>query len=160
MEVLTSPALAGSIPADLQSLSSRQRRLVGAVVAVCAAGLLGVAAWLTPSSAGIGTHEQLMLPECGWITLMDMPCPTCGMTTAFAYAAEGQLWTSFLTQPLGSLLAISTAMALLVGIHVAVTGSRLGSLLTRLWGRRSGWIIALLIVVSWMYKVLSHKGMI
>ncbi|MCZ6836631.1 MAG: DUF2752 domain-containing protein [Planctomycetota bacterium] len=136
----------------------RHRRIVGALVAICAAGILGLAAWLTPSTEGIGTHQQMGLPECGWVTLMDLPCPTCGMTTSFAFAAEGDMFTSFKTQPLGAMLAIATAMSFLVGSFVALTGSRVGSMFSRLWGRWSGWIIAGLIVVAWIYKVISYKG--
>lgn len=101
-----------------------------------------------------------MLPECGWITIFDLPCPTCGMTTAFSHAANGNLPASFLTQPLGALLALATAIAFLSGMFVAFTGSRIGSMFGRLWTYRTGWIIAGLVVVSWGYKVLSYKGVI
>ena len=67
---------------------------------------------------------------------------TCGMTTAFAHAANGDLLASFLTQPLGMLLSLATAMAALVGWYVVATGSRVGVLLGRLWGMKSGWILA------------------
>ena len=63
--------------------------------------------------------------ECGWITAMNLPCPTCGMTTAFAHAANGDMLASLGTQPLGFVLAIATAMSLLLGTYVAATGSRL-----------------------------------
>lgn len=119
-----------------------------------------VATMLSPSEKGLGTHQQLMLPECGWITIFDLPCPTCGMTTAFSHAANGNLPASFLTQPLGALLALATAIAFLSGMFVAFTGSRIGSMFGRLWTYRTGWIIAGLVVVSWGYKVLSYKGVI
>ena len=44
---------------------------------------LVIAAALSPSNAGHGTHRQLGLPACGWQTNMGLPCPTCGMTTSF-----------------------------------------------------------------------------
>ncbi len=141
-------------------LHSRQRRGLGFLVALGSGSLLTVAALLSPSEKGLGTHEQLKLPECGWITIFDLPCPTCGMTTAFSHAADGNLLASFHTQPMGSLLALSTAIAFLAGMYVTFTGSRIGSMFGRLWTYRTGWIIAGLVVVSWGYKVLSYKGVI
>ena len=146
-------------PAEASS-SGRVRRLIGAAVAIACAGVLGVAAWLEPSAGGLGTHESLGLPPCGWITTMDLPCPTCGMTTAFAHAADGRLLAAFHAQPLGALLALATAMALLAGAHVALTGSRLERVLARLWGRRAGWVLAGVVVGAWLYKVITYKGLL
>ena len=140
--------------------SPNTRRLLAAAVGLGCAMVLGLAAWMTPSPTGMGTHEQLGLPRCGWIAMMDMPCPTCGMTTAFAHAAHGQFWQSFLSQPMGFLLAIATAMALLVCVHTAITGSRLPRVFLKLWGVRSGWLLAGLIVAGWAFKIASHKGWI
>lgn len=158
MEVASPPIASRAVHPDLGLDATRRRRLIGLVVALAAGGILGIAAWLTPSTQGLGTHRQMGLPECGWITLMDMPCPSCGMTTSFAFAADGDLLSSFTTQPLGSLLAIATAMAFLVGAFVALTGSRVASMFSRLWGRWSGWVITGVILAAWIYKVLSHNG--
>lgn len=136
------------------------RRLIAAVVAATAATILGVAAWMTPSPTGLGTHRTLNLPPCGWIAVADLPCPTCGMTTAFAHAADGNLIASFHAQPMGFMLAIAVAVTLLVSVQVAITGSRLGWIFTRLWGRRSGWALALLVIAAWAYKIASYKGWI
>lgn len=160
MDTVTTITTPEIIPDRRIRLHSRQRRVMGAIVALGSGSLLMVAAILSPSEEGLGTHQQLMLPECGWITIFDLPCPTCGMTTAFSHAADGNLLASFLTQPLGSLLALATAIAFLSGMYVAFTGSRIGSMFGRLWTYRTGWIIAGLVVVSWGYKVLSYKGVI
>ncbi len=136
------------------------RRLVGAVVVVCAAAVLGVAAFLDPSPAGLGTHTSLNLPGCTWIAIMDVPCPTCGMTTAFAHAANGDLAASLYTQPLGFLLAIVTAGALLVGAYVVWTGSRVAAMFGALWGRSTGWWLGGLAVGAWGFKILTYKGII
>lgn len=82
------------------------------------------------------------------------------MTTAFAQAANGDLWQSFRAQPLGFILAICTAMTALVCIHVVVTGSRLGGTMSRLWGRRMAWTLAFAVVAAWGYKIAQHKGWI
>ncbi len=147
-------------PPRTRTGSERVRRLVGVIVAGGGGSLLGVAARLDPSPDGLGTHEQLNLPTCGWISLMDVPCPTCGMTTAFAHAADGHLLTGFAAHPLGLVLAIATAMALLIGLYVAATGSRVGAVLGRLWGPRTGWLLAALVLASWAYKVVSYTGVL
>ena len=136
------------------------RRLIGAVVAVGCAGVLALAAWMEPAANGLGTHESLGLPPCGWIVTMDLPCPTCGMTTAFAHAADGHLLAAFHAQPFGGLMSLATAMALLVGAHVALTGSRVERVLKRLWGRRTGWVLVGVIVLAWLYKVITYKGLL
>jgi hypothetical protein len=138
--------------------SSTGRRLIAAGLAVCSAVVLGVAAWLPASPTGLGTHQALNLPPCGWIAIADLPCPTCGMTTAFAHAADGNLLASFHAQPLGFLLAIATALTFLASLHVCVTGSRLGSVFARLWGWWTGWFIAAMVLLAWGYKILSYKG--
>jgi len=143
------PAIAAS--------STALRRLVGAGVAVGATGVLGVAAWLDPSPEGLGTHSQLSLPPCGWILTMDLPCPTCGMTTAFAYAADGNLVGSFIAQPMGALLAVATAIALLVGTYTVATGSPVAALFARLWGRRAAWLLGTAFVAAWVYKIVAYK---
>ena len=134
------------------------RRCWGAAVAVAAAALLGVASWLTPAEAGLGTHEQLNMPSCLWIGMADMPCPSCGMTTAFAHAADGHLLASFLTQPLGFLLALGTAMALLLGSFVAVTAAPVHRPLAGLVRPRTGWLVLAMALAAWGYKVLSYRG--
>lgn len=136
------------------------RRLVGAAVAVAAAGVLGLAASLDPSPTGLGTHTSLNLPGCTWIVIMDLPCPTCGMTTAFAHAANGDLPASLYTQPLGFLLAIAIGSALLIGTYVAWTGSRVASMFGALWGRSTGWWLSGLAVGAWGFKILTYKGII
>ena len=142
------------------SASTAFRRIAGALVAFGAAVILGLAAYLTPAEAGLGTHEQLNLPACAWVTLMDVPCPTCGMTTAFAHAANGDLLAAGLTQPLGLLLALGTAMALLLGTYVALTGSPIAGMLGRYFTARTAWLLAALALAAWLYKVLSHRGLL
>ncbi len=141
----------------LAASSSTLLRLVGGGVAAVSAFLLGVAAWLDPSPAGLGTHSQLSLPPCGWIMTMDLPCPTCGMTTAFAHAADGNLVGSFVAQPMGAVLAVATAIALLVGTYTVATGSRVAALFGRLCNRRAAWLFGTAFVAAWIYKIIAYK---
>lgn len=133
------------------------RRLIGAAVALGAAGILGLAAWLEPSSSGLGTHSRLGMPPCGWIAMVDVPCPSCGMTTAFAHAADGNIVAAVRAQPMGGVLAVAVAMALLVGAYTAATGSRVAVLFTRLWGRRAVWALGLGLLGAWVFKIVIYK---
>lgn len=153
------PRVTGGAMGAGPATGTLRHRLCGLAVALAAAGVLGLAAWFEPAEGGLGTHEQLNLPSCGWIVIMDLPCPTCGMTTAFAHAAEGNLLASARTQPLGFVLAVITAMALLLGTYVAVTGSRIGASVVGLWGRHTGWVVAGAVLAAWGYKIVVYKGM-
>ncbi len=152
------PIIAPSNSAATGSLM--RRRLIAGIVVLATATVLGIAAYLEPSPEGLGTHMQLNMPDCGWMVTMDLPCITCGMTTAFAHAANGNLLASFATQPLGAVLAVVTAMMFLVSSYVTLTGSQVGSVFGRLWGRGAGWILALSATAAWIYKILAYKGLI
>ena len=141
-----------------EAWARRRRHILGLVVALCAAGILTVAAVLEPAAEGLGTHSKAGLPECGWIVMFGIPCPTCGMTTAFAHAANGDVIAAVGAQPLGGLLAIAVAIAFIVGAYVAITGSRVGTVLGRLWGSRTAWLLGALLLLSWVYKIAVYRG--
>jgi hypothetical protein len=77
------------------------------VSAIVVAVTLGIAAWLTPSEQGLGTHQQLGLPPCTLRILAGIRCPSCGMTTSWSYMMHGQVLRSFQTNVGGALLALS-----------------------------------------------------
>lgn len=136
-------------------------RTLGAIVLGGSGTVLGIAAGLDPVDRGIGTHVQLGMPECGWIVAMDLPCPTCGMTTAFSFAADGNLLASATAQPLGAILAVGTAMAAVGGAWTLATGSRaFGRLASMWWTSRTGWIAGAAVLVAWAYKMAAHRGLI
>lgn len=109
-----------------------------------------------PSQAGHGSHMQLGLPPCGWVVAFDKPCPTCGMTTAVAYAVRGEILSSFITQPAGMVFALSMAMSFWLCGYVAMTGSALGRLVGReVFRPRILWGLGALILVSWAYKFVT-----
>jgi hypothetical protein len=63
--------------------------------------LVALSAWLNPSSGGVGTHTQLHLPPCGVLLVFGKPCPSCGMTTAFAWMVRGRVLRALSIQPAG-----------------------------------------------------------
>lgn len=77
-------------------------------MALSALGLVAVfvvACRLRPDPRGFGTHTQLGLPSCAFKVVTGTPCPTCGMTTSFAWFVRGRLDRSWRANPAGSLLA-------------------------------------------------------
>jgi hypothetical protein len=75
------------------------------LAALALAGVLGVARWLEPDPKGFGTHTQLGLPPCYFAQVTGQLCPSCGMTTAFAWFARGRLDQAWRANPAGCLLA-------------------------------------------------------
>lgn len=133
-------------------------RVVALSVAMVCALWLGVAAWLTPSEAGHGTHTQLGMPPCAWAVALDAPCATCGMTTAFAYAAEGRILTSAHTQPFGMLLAVAASVVFWAGLYQGLTGARLDSIAGRLFRGRVLIGMGVLFLAAWGYKLMTWNG--
>jgi Protein of unknown function (DUF2752) len=71
-------------------------------------GLLVVARSLEPDPRGFGTHTQLGLPHCAFLTVTGRLCPSCGMTTSFAWLTRGRVDLSWQANPAGCLYALLT----------------------------------------------------
>jgi len=69
-------------------------------------GLLGLARTLVPDPRGFGTHTQLGLRPCAFLTMTGRLCPTCGMTTSFAWIMRGKVVRSWQANPAGCLLSL------------------------------------------------------
>src|SRR5512136_652854 len=87
-------------------------RLAWAGVAVSCAAVLVLARLLHPDPRGFGTHEQMGMPPCSSVLLTGLPCPTCGMTTAFSWVMHGHLWLAAKAQPAGLLSCLATILML------------------------------------------------
>lgn len=133
------------------------RILAGGVAAGCL-GVLGLASWLTPAAAGHGTHGQLGLPPCGWVLAMGRPCPSCGMTTAFAHAADGELARAAWAQPAGLLLAVLAAAGVWAAAEVALLGSNLSPLGAKLVGGRLLLAAGAVLLAAWIFKLATWGG--
>jgi hypothetical protein len=147
-------------PAFAFSAAPVQRATVGArigalAVAAGAGAILAIASSLTPAPQGHATHLALGLPPCGWVVSFGRPCPTCGMTTAFAHVADGQIWAAMVAQPFGALLACITGVAGWGALHVAATGSMIGAASARFFTRRVIAYLVALFIASWVYKIAT-----
>jgi len=129
-------------------------RLWAALVLLACLGILGLAAWLEPDPRGYGTHQQLGFGKCGMLVTTGLPCPTCGMTTAFAYTVRGRLFQAFLAQPAGLLLALGTAICALGAIWVLVAGRLPPVRLPILTPYRLFFGLLVLLLGSWIFKIV------
>ena len=98
----------GRSRSDRERLGGRTR-LGLAALAVVLAGALGLARRLEPDPRGFGTHEQLGLAPCAFAGWTGVSCPSCGMTTAFAWSVRGRPGLAWRANPTGSLLAPTCA---------------------------------------------------
>ena len=102
-------------------------RWVRGALIVIALGLVAVftiAVHLDPyqSVDRMGTHQQLGLPPCTFKTLTGLPCPSCGMTTSFAFLVRGDVWHSMQANWVGTLLAILWLMIIPWSVTSALLG--------------------------------------
>ena len=95
-------------PARSRSNPKARTRLWAAVIVASGVAVLALSAWLEPDPRGFGTHQQLGTGPCGMLIQTGLPCPTCGMTTAFAHTVRGQWGRAFWVQPAGFVLALAT----------------------------------------------------
>ena len=131
---------------------ARARLIAAGVLGGCTA-LLSAAAWLTPDGSGMGSHEQLGYPPCTMLTLTGYPCPTCGMSTAFAHAVRGELLSAFHAQPAGLVLALAAIVAACMSLGVVVTGKVWAVNWYRVSPTRVTLAVILLVVAGWVYKL-------
>ena len=135
-------------------------RMVAAGIALGCLSVLLVAAGLTPSPAGTGTHVQLGLPPCSLMVQAGVPCPACGMTTSFALMVRGNILRAVDTQPAGALLAVVAALTVWVGMYVALTGKPGHRLLRQISTASWLWLIGTAVVSGWLWKTARVLGWI
>ena len=93
--------------------TSIKSRLIVFIIAILFWAVLVVAWNVNPAPDGYGSHQQIGIPKCQWIKESNTPCPTCGMTTAYSLTVRGRLISAIITQPAGTILAIT---------HIFLTG--------------------------------------
>jgi hypothetical protein len=96
----------------------RVDKLVAFGLLVSACTVLAIAGWLQPAAVGYGTHTQLGLPPCNFLRLTHLPCPSCGLTTCFAWAIRFQFWRAFLANPFGILVFLGTVSLIPASIYL------------------------------------------
>jgi hypothetical protein len=119
---------------------------------------LGVAARLQPDSHGFGTHQQLGLPPCTFLVLFGRRCPSCGMTTSWAYLVRGQIVQAAAANVGGAVLGVLTAVAAIWLLASGFWGRWLGLVPNVTWPT---WLlagVAAVTLVDWVIRLLVSGG--
>jgi hypothetical protein len=131
-------------------------RVIALLVALGCLVVLILAATLPPSPSGMGTHLSMGMGRCGFLERTGLPCPSCGMTTSFAWFTRGNLLASFYVQPMGAVIAIGAALTVWGGLYVAMTGRPVYRLFRLLPGRYGFLCLMMFAILAWGWKILIH----
>lgn len=97
--------------------SFRQR---AAALAVCLGVVLYFAAFAAAGYAKVNLGRHL--GYCGFKQRTNLPCPTCGMTTATIAFAQGRIVQAFNIQPAAAFIYCLAIVAAILALFVAVSG--------------------------------------
>ena len=106
----------------VHSQAPRATKVWAAVAVAGCLGFLGIARALEPEARGYGTHRALGISPCSVPLVTGYPCPTCGMTTAFAHAVRGEWIRAFNAQPAGWALCVAVMAVAGLALSVLITG--------------------------------------
>ena len=90
----------------MPTVFSNSTRLGLSLIAIVLVMLLACARWLEPSTTGFGTHRQIGLPPCTTYALFGVKCPSCGMTTAWAFTTRLRFQEALNANMAGTFLCI------------------------------------------------------
>ena len=103
---------------------------------------------LEPSPKGYGTHRQLGLEECYFVSHLGIRCPSCGMTTSWSLLVRGRLLDSVQANAGGFMLAVA---AILAAPWLLLSG-----LASRWITRAPGSNLILVLVGCWLLVTALH----
>ena len=139
---------------SLRTLNLVERGLHALVALALCAGFVVSAFVLTPDPRGHGTHEQLGLPPCLMQLCTGIPCPLCGMTTAFALMARGRAAEAVNVQPAGALASIAGLLAAIALALAAATGRGLSERQWRSLAAVAGLTALTVMAAAWARGIL------
>ncbi len=82
-----------------------------------------------------------------------LPCPTCGMTTAFANTVRGRFWAAFLAQPTGLILCLATTGACGAALFALWRGRWPTLRIKYLSPDRLFLALLVLLIAGWAFKI-------
>jgi hypothetical protein len=129
--------------------------LAAIMLAVAAIALLATTAFLKPAPRGLGTHQQFGLPPCTFRFLFGRPCPTCGMTTAWAHLVRGHGIEALKANVGGMLLGVAAMVGAPWLIVSATCGRWVGWVPRRSIVAWMGAVIVLLTLIQWGLRLAS-----
>lgn len=118
-----------------------------------ASGALLVGRYLQPSPRGVGTHEQLGLPACFFLKFTGLPCPSCGVTTSFSYAAHLQFREALTAQPFGFVLFVLICLSMPLFVYAIYRQVPFDRWLYTRWSNPLLYALIALYLIGWVYKL-------
>ena len=157
------------LPSDLEPGCSEPANAAAAtlparirwLLVLTAAGLamsLAIAGAVEPDPRGYGTHEHLGLRPCTFRVLFNRPCPSCGMTTAWAYAMHGHWLFAFRANAGGALLALAAMLAAVWFLGSAVLGRWLFRPPSPKWIGLGASAVGLITLAQWLVRLFCFIG--
>ncbi|HEV2292772.1 MAG TPA: DUF2752 domain-containing protein [Tepidisphaeraceae bacterium] len=139
---------------------SPAHRLIALIVSMACLAMLITAVIISPDRSGTSSHVQLGLSECHFLRTSNLPCPSCGMTTSFAWFVRGNLLASLYIQPMGTFLATAATITFWAALYIAATGKPVHRLLA---GLPSSYYVLVPVgigIAAWGWKIFIHlRGM-
>lgn len=127
VSISMSPIAADSRRPERSPKLRKATRGLLALAALAVAAIFGEARRLEPNPKGYGTHEQMGLPPCAFLKATGIPCPSCGLTTSFAWIARGRFRQAGRANPAGLAIAPLFLVAAVWCGWAAIRGRPLGS---------------------------------
>ena len=124
---------------------ARRARLRGLLIAMCCWAVLVTGWCLEPRAIGHGTHEQLGMPPCSFLSTTGYPCAFCGLTTSVSAMAHGRIADAFRANAFGVVLFAVLAAATVVSMTELITARNIAR------GLRARW---------WWYVVAAVAGVL
>jgi hypothetical protein len=131
-------------------------RALALVISLTCLAVFIAGSQVTPDPSGMGTHLQLNLPPCSFYRVTHLPCPSCGMTTSFAWFFRGNILASLYIQPMGATLALMAVIVFWTGLYIALTARPVYRLMRFL---PNGYYIMPLLawgIAAWAWKIFIH----
>jgi hypothetical protein len=126
-------------------------------VMVVAVAVLVVARLLTPASDGYGTHRFLMMPPCLFRAATHLPCPLCGLTTAFVRMAHGDAVGAFEAHLLGPGLFAATVLVAVSSLLAIVSSWVVPQrILAALYSSQLAYWLLVMVLIAWPASIYLH----
>ncbi len=153
MSEVVPPIYSGPTPAKPLIGSAR---IVALLISAACLSVLIVAARLTPNASGVSTHTGLGMNDCQFLARTGLPCPSCGMTTSFAWFVRGNLLASIYVQPMGMAFAAAATITFWVTLYIGVTGKPVGRLMRMIPARYYVAPLLAWALLAWGWKIFIH----
>ena len=147
------PSLAQTYPARSATWISR---LGWFVLFAIPFAVVVTATQLTPAHEGVGTHQQLGLPPCGFLVVTGIPCPGCGLTTSFSHMVRFQFTGATSANPFGVMLFLVTFFTIPVAAFGFVRGLPVLDTLESLHAEKWAILLSVTSILVWTIRVARH----